>query len=67
MVAVRSTRRYGLAEKFWIVSEKTLLFPTIVRTRVAVVLCRMAFQSMLTSWRRLAAPTGGMSRQIMQE
>ena len=38
MVAVRSTRRYGFAEKFWMVSEKTLLFPMIVSTLSGVLM-----------------------------
>src|SRR6185503_134350 len=38
MVTVKSTRRYGLAEKFWIVSEKILLLPTIVSTLSGVLI-----------------------------
>jgi hypothetical protein len=38
MVAVRSTRRYAFAEKFWIVSENTLLLPTMVRTLSGVLI-----------------------------
>ena len=38
MVAARSTRRYALAEKFWIVSENILLLPTIVRTLSGVLI-----------------------------
>jgi len=37
-VAVKSTRRNGLAEKFWMLSEKTLLFPTIVSTLSGVLM-----------------------------
>src|SRR4029453_4484042 len=38
MVAVRSTRRYAFAEKFWIVSENPLLLPTMVRTLSGVLI-----------------------------
>ena len=38
MVAVRSTRRYEFAEKFWMLSAKILLLPTMVLTLSGVLI-----------------------------